>query len=129
MLSWLALVSAAVAHASTDPQALFAAMRAASGGDRWAQVGEIRSQAIVEEGNLRGHERRDRDTRRGRYVTRSDVGVNKGSVGFDGRQSWMQDEKGLVNVLDATNARRQEPGAQRLVRLRLARSCRHDLPG
>lgn len=107
MLSWLALVSAAVAHASTDPQALFAAMRAASGGDRWAQVGEIRSQAIVEEGNLRGHERRDRDTRRGRYVTRSDVGVNKGSVGFDGRQSWMQDEKGLVNVLDATNARRQ----------------------
>lgn len=107
MLSWLALASAAAAHASTDPRALFAAMRAASGGDRWAQVGEIRTQATVVEGGLRGHERHCRDTRRGRYVTQSDVGVNKGSVGFDGRQPWMQDEKGLVNVLDATTARRQ----------------------
>ncbi len=107
VLSWLALAGTAIAHASIDPHALFAAMRAASGGDRWAQVAEVRSQATVEEGGLRGHERHDRDTRRGRYVTRSDVGVNKGSAGFDGRQSWMQDEKGLVNVLDADNARRR----------------------
>jgi hypothetical protein len=107
MLPWLVFASVASARASTDPRVLFTAMRAASGGDRWAQVGEIRSQAKVEEGGLSGRERRDRDTRRGRYVTYSDVGVNKGSVGFDGSQSWMQDEKGLVNVLDAATARRQ----------------------
>ena len=87
MLPWLVFASVASARASTDPRALFTAMRAVSGGDRWAQIGEIRSQAKVEEGGLSGRERRDRDTRRGRYVTHSDVGVNKGSVGFDGSQS------------------------------------------
>lgn len=107
LLSLLVLAGIASARTTTDPHALFAAMRAASGGERWAQVGEIRSQATVEEGGLRGRERRDRDTRRGRYVTHSDVGVNKGSTGFDGTQSWMRDEKGLVNVLDAATARRQ----------------------
>lgn len=108
VLSWLALASAtAFARIPIDPHTLFAAMREASGGERWNDVGEIRVRATVDEGGLRGTRRSWFDTRRGRYVTQSDVGVNMGSTGFDGRQSWMQDEKGLVNVLDAANARRE----------------------
>lgn len=105
MQFWLALASAAaVANPPTDPRALFAAMREASGGDRWSQVGEIRMEATFTEGGLHGTQRSYRDTRRGRYVTQSDAGANQGSTGFDGKETWMQDEKGLVTVLDATTA-------------------------
>jgi hypothetical protein len=108
MLSWLALASAAAsANPPVDPRALFAAMREASGGERWSHVAEIHVEATFTEGGLHGTRHSYRDTRRGRYVTRSDVGVNQGGTGFDGRQSWMQDEKGLVTVLDAASARRQ----------------------
>ncbi|WP_250622992.1 aspartyl protease family protein [Pinirhizobacter soli] len=108
MQSWLALASAAAsATPPTDPRALFAAMREASGGERWSHVGEIRVQATFTEGGLHGTRQSNRDTHGGRYVTQSDVGVNQGSAGFDGKQSWMQDEKGLVTVLDAATARRQ----------------------
>jgi hypothetical protein len=105
MQSWLALASAAAAATPpTDPRALFAAMREASGGEHWGQVGEIRVQAALTEGGLHGTRRSYRDTHRGRYVTQSDVGVNQGSTGFDGKETWMQDEKGLVTVLDAATA-------------------------
>ncbi|WP_250633671.1 aspartyl protease family protein [Pinirhizobacter soli] len=108
MQSWLALASAAAsATPPTDPRALFAAMREASGGERWSHVGEIRVEATFTEGGLHGTRQSNRDTHGGRYVTQSDVGVNQGSAGFDGKQSWMQDEKGLVTVLDAATARRQ----------------------
>ena len=105
MQFWLALASAAAAaNPPTDPRALFAAMREASGGDRWSQVGEIRMEATFTEGGLHGTQRSYRDTHRGRYVTQSDAGANQGSTGFDGKETWMQDEKGLVTVLDATTA-------------------------
>jgi len=105
MQSWLALATAAAAATPpADPRALFAAMREASGGERWGQVGEIRVQAALTEGGLHGTRRSYRDTHRGRYVTQSDVGVNQGSTGFDGKETWMQDEKGLVTVLDAATA-------------------------
>lgn len=108
MLSWLALASAAAAaNPPIDPRTLFAAMREASGGERWSHVAEIHVEATFTEGGLHGTRHSYRDTRRGRYVTQSDVGVNQGGTGFDGRQSWMQDEKGLVTVLDAVSARRQ----------------------
>ena len=107
-LSWVTIASAAPSTtASTDPHTLFAAMREATGGDRWNDVGEIIVEATVSEADLRGTQRTYRDTRHGRHVTQSDVGVDRGSEGFDGTHRWMRDEKGLVTVLDAASARRQ----------------------
>lgn len=106
-LSWLAIASASATPASIDPHTLFAAMREATGGERWNSVGEIVVEAAVSEGGLHGTQRTYRDTRRGRYASQSDVGVERGSEGFDGSHRWMRDEKGLVTVLDDASAQRR----------------------
>lgn len=107
-LVWLVSPGMTIAAStSVDPHAQFASMRTASGGERWDQVGEIRVEASCDESGLQGTHRSYRDTRRGRFVVQSDVGVNKGNTGFDGNEHWMLDEKGLVTVLDSAAALRQ----------------------
>lgn len=93
--------------ADVDPHSVFSAMRTASGGDRWNEVGEIVVEATFSQGGLKGTTHLYRDIRRGLYASRSDVGATRGARGFDGASSWMRDEKGLVSVLDGVRTRPQ----------------------
>lgn len=103
-LAWLAAPAAA---ADPDPQALFARMKAASGGERWDRIGEIEYEAALRQGGEAGRVRVRRDLVGGRHRVRSDLGVQHGERGYDGRDAWMRDEKGLVTVLDGAAARRE----------------------
>lgn len=102
-----ASVPGLVIAASTDPQALLQAMRAASGGDQWSRVGEIDCAGTLHQGGLSGPRRMRADLVAGRYTITTDVGIQHGTRGFDGDHAWMADEKGLVQILEGPRSRRQ----------------------
>lgn len=100
-LSAFPAATAATPAPPSDAKTWLQAVRAASGGDRWDRLGELDIEANIHQGGQDGHVHIVRDLRDGRHVRSSDLGVQRGSEGFDGKAGWMRDEKGLVTVLDA----------------------------
>src|SRR5690625_2668589 len=107
LLAMLAAGPGLVIAAPTDPHALLQAMRVASGGDRWSRTGEIDCAGTLRQGGLSGPRRLRVDLANGRYTVTTDVSIQHGTRGFDGRHAWMADEKGLVQILDGPHAKRQ----------------------
>lgn len=94
----------AAAAPSSSPQSLLTAVRAASGGAHWRNIGEIDLHARVEVAGLRGT-RLLRIAADGRFVRIDRVGLDGQARGFDGHHAWTQDEKGLVTMLDGARGR------------------------
>lgn len=95
--------SAVSASASgCDAQALFAAMRVATGGARWQNAGEVVAFGGVTSSGLRGTARLAYDLRRGRYAERFTLPIaGSNAVVFDGRTVWSQDISGGVHPYDS----------------------------
>lgn len=103
------MLTAASAHAAStiDPHAIFAAMKAASGGARWDDVAEIDFRATLSQGGLKGQMIVHRELRTGRSAVSFNLGTTHGGNGYDGKVAWFRDEKGLVTPRSSARARRR----------------------
>lgn len=101
-----AAAMAAAPPAPCDPAAVFARVRAATGGAAWARVGEIAATGSVTNSGLRGTVRIANDLRTGRGAARDDLGLIVSDSVFDGRTTWQQDSSLGVHQLDAPDSRR-----------------------
>ncbi|WP_168170340.1 aspartyl protease family protein [Rhodanobacter sp. C03] len=90
-----------------DPQAIFDAMKKASGGSRWDAIGELDFTADISEGGLTGHRTFSEDLHAGRNRELYDLGGTSGGDGYDGHDGWFMDEKGIVSVRESEQARRE----------------------
>ncbi|WP_266157343.1 aspartyl protease family protein [Dyella silvatica] len=106
MLGLSAPLYASANPSSPDPRAIFAAMKAASGGSRWDAIGELHYEAETLQGGIKGHSTVRADLRSGRNAIFTDTGGERGGQGYDGKHSWFLDEKNLVSVLETEQARR-----------------------
>ncbi|QBB69989.1 PDZ domain-containing protein [Pseudolysobacter antarcticus] len=95
--------------ASRDPSAIFAAMKAASGGAAWDGIAEIDYDADTDQGGQHGHTQVSQDLRNGRAAAYYDMEGERSGEGFDGRHSWLIDEKNLVSIRESAQTARQSP--------------------
>jgi hypothetical protein len=89
-------LSSLPAVAAEDCVELFAAAKAAAGGAAWDGVEQLRMEAAVSTGGLKGTLKSWEDLTRGRSTNRVDLGVVKVADGFDGATPWSQDPSGDV---------------------------------
>jgi hypothetical protein len=105
-LMFAGAAGAASAGTACDPAALFARVRAATGGAAWSNVGEIAATGAVTGSGLRGTTRVARDVRTGRGAVHDDLGLVVNGLVFDGRTTWQQDGSLGVHRLDAPFSQR-----------------------
>lgn len=106
----LVLAPGVSAHATTgtpnrDPQAIFDAMKAASGGSQWDRIRELDFEAEMKQGAMTGHRFLRRDLDQGRTLELYDLGGTSGGDGYDGHDGWFMDEKGLVSVRESVQTK------------------------
>jgi len=109
MLAAAALFASALAGGpapACDAAAVFARVRAATGGAAWSHAGELVGTGAVTNSGLRGTVRIAADLRTGRGAERDDLGVIVDGLVFDGRTTWRQDASLGVHQLDAPDSRR-----------------------
>lgn len=106
MLGLSAPVSALPTSPSQDPHSIFAAMKAATGGSRWDAIGELDYEAETLQGGIKGHSSVRTDLQHGRSAAISDIGGEHRGQGYDGKHSWLLDEKKLVSILETEQVRR-----------------------
>ena len=109
MLGATALFASVLAVGSGPPcdaAAVFARVRAATGGAAWSHAGEIVGTGTVTNSGLRGTVRIAKDLRAGRGAEHDDLGVIVYGIVFDGRTTWQQDASRGVHELDAPDSRR-----------------------
>lgn len=92
---------AANAREARPLEAVLSAAREAAGGDRLAQVQSLIIRSEVAQGGLKGRFVRSIATHDGRFREDLELGINHGSVGFDGRVAWSADAGGLVRREEA----------------------------
>jgi hypothetical protein len=85
---------AADAAATTDPQAILARMKAATGGDRWDHLRFRHIVATLSAGGLTGTTQQWDDLGTGRTYGNFKLGPLSGAQGYDGKVLWTQDESG-----------------------------------
>jgi PDZ domain/Aspartyl protease len=107
ILGLTALANSSAASLAKDPQAIFDAMKEASGGSRWDAIGELDFTADISEGGLMGHRSFSEDLHTGRNRELYDLGGTSGGDGYDGHDSWFMDEKGIVSVRESVQAKRE----------------------
>jgi hypothetical protein len=97
----------ALAGADQKARAVLAAVKAASGGAHWDELAELDQQGLAAEGGQSGPWRQALDLKRGRYASYSTLGGVAAGEGYDGEHGWFMDEKSMVSVRDAIQARRE----------------------
>jgi hypothetical protein len=107
---WL-IVIAAPAFAR-DADDVLASAKLASGGEAWNQITAIRTSFHLRQSGLEGSGETLVDIVGGRFVTRFRLGPFKAAEGFDGRQSWTQDDAGLVTMGEGADLRAQAASAR-----------------
>jgi hypothetical protein len=91
--------------APDDGRAVFARVKAATGGSRWDEVaGDHRVGALATAGVV-GKTESWSDARACRFVDRYELGPMKGAEGFDGRRAWSQDSSGQARVEEGGDTR------------------------
>jgi hypothetical protein len=101
-----ALPSAAGA-ATPTPQSLFAAMKAATGGEHWNAIGELEQHSLIEQGGQHGRCTDYQDLLKGRNATYCTLGDVPNGQGDDGAHAWFMDEKSMVSVRESIQAQRE----------------------
>jgi hypothetical protein len=95
----LVLVSSfGTAQAATDPAAVLAAYRAASGGDAWDGKAVMETSFKLSGQGLTGSGTSMTDLREGWSIDRYSLGPASGAEGFDGKDAWEQGPNGEVNL-------------------------------
>ncbi len=94
------------AAATNDAAALFADLKAATGGAKWDAVTSIETKATVHAGGMTGPLTSVTDATTGRSVGHYTLGSVGGAQGFDGKISWDQDVGGEVTTPDAPEAKK-----------------------
>ncbi len=107
---WL-IVIASPAFAR-DADDVLGAAKLASGGEAWNRVAAIRYGFHLRQSGLEGSGETLIDVVGGRFVTRFRLGPFKAAEGFDGRQSWTQDDAGLVTMGEGADLRAQAASAR-----------------
>ena len=106
MLTLLATASVPIARAQAggDPAAILAAMRQASGGDRWNTVRSLHLVTTSTAHGQRSGSERWEDVRTGRYRVREVQPAYTSEDGFDGVTPWHQGRSGISYALGDTDA-------------------------
>jgi len=107
ILGLIVLANSSAASPVKDPQAIFDAMKKASGGSRWDAIEELDFTADISEGGLTGHRTSSEDLHTGRNRELYDLGGTSGGDGYDGHDGWFMDEKGIVSVRESIQAKRE----------------------
>jgi hypothetical protein len=95
----LVLVSSfGTAQAPTDPAAVLAAYRAASGGNAWDGKAVMETSFKLSGQGLTGSGTSMTDLREGWSIDRYSLGPASGAEGFDGKDAWEQGPNGEVNL-------------------------------
>jgi hypothetical protein len=92
----LAVLNAGAAFAAPSVDAILAANRAATGGDAWSGKGSLSISYDYAGDGLTGFASSEFDIATGYFHDSQRIGPNRGGVGWDGRQAWMQDASGLA---------------------------------
>lgn len=98
--------SEAPTHAPT-PEAVFSAMKIASGGANWDLFKELDQEFAVEQGGQRGQCTDYQDLRSGRYASYCTLGELPNAQGYDGARAWFMDEKSIVSVRESIQSTRE----------------------
>ena len=80
--------------ATTDPQAILARIKAATGGERWDRIRSRHVVAKLSAGGLNGTAEQWDDLVTGRTYGTFKLGPLSGAQGYDGKVLWTQDESG-----------------------------------
>jgi hypothetical protein len=80
--------------ATTDPQAILARIKAATGGERWDSIRSRHVVAKLPAGGLNGTAEQWDDLVTGRTFGTFKLGPLSGAQGYDGKVLWTQDESG-----------------------------------
>jgi PDZ domain/Aspartyl protease len=102
---WIACAAAAVVSlvppvfaageaATTDPQAILAKLKAATGGERWDRIHFRHVVAKLDTGGLSGTTQQWDDIATGHTYGTFKLGPLSGAQGYDGKVLWTQDESG-----------------------------------
>lgn len=97
-------IAFATAAGAKSPQEVLAEVRAASGGERWAELAQIESTGKLSIGRLTGSFASIESLLDDRRVSTFDLGVIAGSQGHDGTAPWHADASGLVDLVDDEEA-------------------------
>lgn len=112
---WCALLLPSIASASGAPD-LFAASKAAAGGERWDRAATLSTEGTLSVGGMTGPLQSIEDLQAGRRVGRYDLGVMKGAEGYDGEHGWTLDPGGEVAVQDNPEAKQRNASETWLTR-------------
>src|SRR6185312_16932803 len=99
---WLMLSFAA--PQPCHPDTVFAAVRTATGGDRWNAVGAIAGEGEASAAGLNGPLHVSFDVRTGRSAQRADLPLVHETRVYDGRTLWVANGEDGVHPLDAPDA-------------------------
>jgi hypothetical protein len=95
------------AAAPDDASALFAQLKAATGGDKWDAVTSIETKGTLRTGGMSGPLTSVTDATTGRSVTTFNLGSVSGAQGFDGNVAWERDMGGDVTTPDTPESKAQ----------------------
>ncbi len=97
----------AAATSAPQPELIFAAMKAATGGTHWDAVAELDQQSDIEQGGQKGHCVQYQDLLEGRSMSSCTLGGVQDGQGYDGIISWFMDEKSMVSARESIQAKRE----------------------
>lgn len=89
------------------PEAIFARMKAATGGAHWDAVAELEQRGSISQGGQQGHCTQYQDLRTGRNAAYCTLGNIPNAQGYDGTRAWFTDEKSMVSLRDSIQAQRE----------------------
>src|SRR5260221_1626880 len=107
---WLSVIAAPAFARDADD--VLGAAKLASGGEAWDHVTAIRYTFHLRQSGLEGSGETLIDVVGGCFVTRFRLGPFKAAEGFDGRQSWTQDDAGLITMGEGADLRAQAASAR-----------------
>jgi len=96
-----AMVTVRAPAASPGTGEILSRSKRAAGGIAWHDARSLRMKGTIKAGGLDGTLESLVDLVGGRYLTRYDLGVAKGTEAFDGDRVWSQDSSGDVAVKDS----------------------------
>ena len=100
-----AIAPATAVTGTTDPQAILARVKEATGGAAWDRITSTHTTLVLETGGLKGTAEGYEDVLTGRFVGHFQLGPVSGANGFDGATVWSQDSSKQVRIEEGGEAR------------------------